>query len=89
MIIMNTENNLFGISIFETFPRLSILNEIYGNYLLRDIYSLQNKIKMPKGLNPYFAGIDIPKDLLKNRTKFNLLVYGMENPYFIYRSDRK
>lgn len=79
---MDSEDILFGINIFENRKK-----HMEATYLISDIYSLQDKVKMPKDLNPYFAGINIPKNLLKNKTKLNLLLYGMENPYFIYIGD--
>lgn len=59
------------------------------NKEIKGLKELESKIKIKKEMNPYYSRVYIPVDLLKNKIKFNVLSYGMENPYQITKSENK
>ena len=59
------------------------------NKEIKGLKELESKIKLKKEMNPYYSRIYIPKDLLKNKIKFNILAYGAENPYQITKPENK
>jgi len=92
-IKMTFGESLLNTKLIDMIPELRKMKTDYEKQLTKEliqpmakIHILENKIKDQKDLNPYFNGINIPKNLLKNKIKFNLLVYGVENPYCIGRS---